>query len=129
MNASVTTLHPGDVACAERGERLATLLGSCVAYLLSFTLMNAWGATRASLVTYLMPVVGLLLGLFAAAPVTTSLRVGRMADRHGYHRPMRLVVALTVAGALLAAVLAVDAEARRLAEARITGGGVKELVA
>lgn len=35
MNASVTTLHPGDVACAERGERLATLLGSCVAIVLT----------------------------------------------------------------------------------------------
>lgn len=63
----------GDVAL-ERNVHLPTtwlpwvavvwlgLLGSCVAYLLSFTLMNAWGATRASLVTYLMPVVGLLLG-------------------------------------------------------------------
>jgi MFS family permease len=47
-------------------------------------------------------VVGLLLGLFAAAPVTTSLRVGRMADRLGYHRPMHLAVALTAGGGLLA---------------------------
>ncbi|MFM9916568.1 MAG: MFS transporter [Rhizobacter sp.] len=47
--------------------------------------------------------VGLLLGLFAAAPVATSLRAGRMADRHGYHRPMRLAVALTAGGGLLAA--------------------------
>ena len=28
-------LHPGDVACAERGDRLETLLGSCVAVLLT----------------------------------------------------------------------------------------------
>ena len=48
--------------------------------------------------------VGLLLGLFAAAPVATSLRSGRMADRHGYHRPMRLAITLVVSGALLAAV-------------------------
>ena len=47
--------------------------------------------------------VGLLLGLFAAAPVATSLRSGRMADRHGYHRPMRWAVGLAVTGALLAA--------------------------
>ncbi|MEI7464405.1 MAG: MFS transporter [Burkholderiales bacterium] len=47
--------------------------------------------------------IGLLLGLFAAAPVATSLRCGRMADRHGYHRPMRLAVTLAVAGAVLAA--------------------------
>jgi len=39
------------------------LLGSCVAYLLYFYLINTWGATRASLVTYVFPVVGLLLGI------------------------------------------------------------------
>lgn len=46
--------------------------------------------------------VGLLLALFAAAPVVLALRAGRMADRHGFHRPMRLAVALTVTGAALA---------------------------
>ncbi len=39
------------------------LLGSCVAYLLYFYLINAWGATRTSLVTYVFPVVGLALGI------------------------------------------------------------------
>jgi chemotaxis protein CheD len=29
------TLHPGDVACVDRGERLETLLGACVAILLT----------------------------------------------------------------------------------------------
>lgn len=38
------------------------LLGSCVAYLLAYTLMSTWGATRTSTVTYVMPAVGLLLG-------------------------------------------------------------------
>lgn len=33
--ASVRVLHPGDVALAERGERLETLLGSCVAIVLT----------------------------------------------------------------------------------------------
>lgn len=33
--APVHTLHPGDVACAERGEQLETLLGSCVAVILT----------------------------------------------------------------------------------------------
>lgn len=31
----VTVLHPGDVACGERGERFETLLGSCVAIVLT----------------------------------------------------------------------------------------------
>ena len=46
--------------------------------------------------------VGVLMGLFAAAPVLLALPAGRLADRHGYHRPLRLAVALTVAGGLLA---------------------------
>ncbi len=33
--AAVRVLHPGDVALAERGERLETLLGSCVAIVLT----------------------------------------------------------------------------------------------
>lgn len=32
---AVRTLHPGDVVCAERGESLDTLLGSCVAVILT----------------------------------------------------------------------------------------------
>jgi len=39
------------------------LLGSCLAYLLFFSLINAWGPTRASLVTYVFPVIGLILGI------------------------------------------------------------------
>ena len=46
--------------------------------------------------------VGILLGLFAAAPIVLALAAGRLADRHGYHRPMRIAVGLTVAGGLLA---------------------------
>jgi drug/metabolite transporter (DMT)-like permease len=39
------------------------LLGSCLAYLMFFSLINAWGPTRASLVTYVFPVIGLGLGI------------------------------------------------------------------
>lgn len=46
--------------------------------------------------------VGLLLALFAALPVVTAMGAGRMADRHGYHRPVRVSVALTVLGTGLA---------------------------
>ena len=46
--------------------------------------------------------VGLLLALFAAAPVLIALPSGRLADRLGYHRPVYLAVAFTVTGALLA---------------------------
>jgi drug/metabolite transporter (DMT)-like permease len=39
------------------------LLGSGVAYLLFFRIIEAWGATRTTLVTYVMPVVGIILGV------------------------------------------------------------------
>ena len=48
--------------------------------------------------------VGVLMGLFAAAPILLALAAGRLADRHGYHRPMRIAVGLTVVGGLLAVV-------------------------
>ena len=46
--------------------------------------------------------VGVLLGLFAVAPIVLALPAGRLADRHGYHRPMWIAVGLTVTGGLLA---------------------------
>ncbi len=50
--------------------------------------------------------VGVLLALFAAAPIVLALAAGRMADRHGYHRPVRVAVVLTLAGGALAALAA-----------------------
>jgi MFS family permease len=46
--------------------------------------------------------VGLLLALFAAAPVATALWAGRLADRLGYHRPVYLAVTITAGGCVLA---------------------------
>jgi MFS family permease len=42
--------------------------------------------------------VGVLMALFAVAPVMLALRAGRMADRHGYRRPFKFAVVLTLAG-------------------------------
>jgi drug/metabolite transporter (DMT)-like permease len=39
------------------------LLGSCLAYLLYFHLLHAVGPTRATMVTYVFPVVGVILGV------------------------------------------------------------------
>ena len=39
------------------------LVGSAIAYLLFFRLLNAWGVYRTSLITYAMPVVGIFLGV------------------------------------------------------------------
>jgi MFS family permease len=47
--------------------------------------------------------VGVLMALFALAPIALALPAGRMADRHGYHRPLHLAVALSFAGGVIAA--------------------------
>ena len=70
--------------------------------------------------------VGVLLGLFAAAPILLALAAGRLADRHGYHRPMRIAVGLTVAGGLCAVVATALDRGQFLAlcaAATLTGAG------
>jgi len=70
--------------------------------------------------------VGVLMGLFAAAPIALALAAGRLADRHGYHRPMRIAVGLTVAGGLLAVVSTLTHEGQFVAlclAATLTGAG------
>jgi len=52
-------------------------LGSGVAYLLVFRLFSHWGATRTTLVSYLLPVVGITLGyLVLDEPIDGRLIVG-----------------------------------------------------
>ena len=46
--------------------------------------------------------VGLLLALFAAAPVLLALHSGRLADRFGYHKPVYLAATLAGIGVSLA---------------------------
>ncbi|WP_418315418.1 MFS transporter [Piscinibacter sakaiensis] len=46
--------------------------------------------------------VGVVLALFAIAPIALAMPAGRMADRHGYHRPLGIAVALTFAGGVAA---------------------------
>jgi drug/metabolite transporter (DMT)-like permease len=52
-------------------------LGSGIAYLLVFRLFAHWGATRTTLVAYLLPVVGIVLGyLVLAEPIDGRLILG-----------------------------------------------------
>lgn len=44
-------------------------------------------------------VVGVLLSLYAVAPIGLSLWAGRLADRHGFHRPVAWAVGLSLVGA------------------------------
>ncbi len=53
------------------------ILGSGVAYLCYFTILAHWGATRTSMVAYLLPVVGIVLGAVVMGdPVTVNRIVG-----------------------------------------------------
>jgi drug/metabolite transporter (DMT)-like permease len=53
------------------------ILGSGLAYLAYFRLLRRWGATRTSLVAYLLPVVGIALGfLVRNEPIDASLIAG-----------------------------------------------------
>jgi drug/metabolite transporter (DMT)-like permease len=55
------------------------VLGSCVAYLLYYYLIHSWGATRATVVTYVFPVIGLVLGVgFLGEPLTPRLVAGTL---------------------------------------------------
>jgi MFS family permease len=45
--------------------------------------------------------VGVLMSLFAVAPIGLSLWAGRMADRHGLHRPLAIGSAMGFGGTLL----------------------------
>ena len=46
-------------------------------------------------------VVGVLLSLYAVAPIVLSLWAGRLADRFGFHRPVTWAVGMALVGAAL----------------------------
>ena len=53
------------------------ILGSSLAYLFYFRILQHWGATRTSMVAYLLPVVGIVLGaLVLGEAVTLSTAIG-----------------------------------------------------
>lgn len=64
--------------------------------------------------------VGLLLSLFAVAPLALSLWAGRLADRHGLTRPMAVAVVMALAGA---AVMVVSQHLAALALGSLLAGG------
>jgi drug/metabolite transporter (DMT)-like permease len=72
------------------------LIGSGLAFLAFFYLLERWGATRTALVAYLLPVVGLILGVLVLQEVVslpmligTTLIIGGIAlanSRYGHRR-------------------------------------------
>ena len=81
------TEHPLDVAWTPESVLAVVwlgLLGSGLAYLCYFRILQHWGATRASLVAYLLPIYGIALGaMVLAEPIapTTLLGTGSRPPR------------------------------------------------
>ena len=66
--------------------------------------------------------VGALLSFYALAPIGLSIWAGRLADRHGLHRPLAIGAFMGLAGSLL---VALELSVPMLAGAAfLTGGGV-----
>src|SRR3954447_10871053 len=74
------TEHPLDVAWTPEAALSVVwlgLLGSGLAYLAYFRTLQRWGATRTSLVAYLLPIWGIALGaLVLGEPITPNMIVG-----------------------------------------------------
>ena len=77
---SSSPAHEGDTAWVTvggHGPAPATGLGTGIAYLLNYRLIADEGATAASTVTYLLPIVAVLLGILALGePLTWNVVVG-----------------------------------------------------
>jgi len=79
---TLLTVRPlPNIAALQQGTLLAMLVlgfvNTFIAYTLYFKLINNWGPSRATMVTYVIPPVGLLLGALAASePVDVQLLLG-----------------------------------------------------
>ena len=68
------------------------VLGSAVAYLIYFRILNAWGVTRTTAVTYVMPIVGITLGVIILHETIDAPGHRRHGPRHRRHRPRQLTL-------------------------------------
>ena len=66
--------------------------------------------------------VGVLLSLFAVAPIAMSMWAGRFADRHGFHRPVAVGVGMGLAGSVI--VLAYPSMPTVAIGCLLTGGAI-----
>jgi drug/metabolite transporter (DMT)-like permease len=82
--AVLATVLDGPISLPARFDALFAvvwlgLLGSGLAFLVFFRLLSRWGATRTSLVAYLIPVFGLVLGaVVLREPVDARLVIGTL---------------------------------------------------
>ncbi|MDQ6639594.1 MAG: MFS transporter, partial [Pseudomonadota bacterium] len=93
-----------DSGCGSLGRPLLALIGGQIALHSCMAGIRMAAPLAALREGHAAWAVGVLLGLFAAAPIALALAAGRMADRHGYHVPIRVAVALTIAGGVCAVI-------------------------
>jgi MFS family permease len=101
----MTTLDDGAAPAGPRGTLPKALLALVVGQICLHSTMS--GLRMAAPLWVLRQshaewAVGVLVGLFAMAPVALALTFGRLADRHGYHWPLRAAVAMTMTGGVCA---------------------------
>ena len=89
---------------AATGHALLALIGGQVALHSCMTGIRMAAPLAALREGHAAWAVGILLGLFATAPIGLAFAAGRLADRHGYHLPIRVAVVLTVSGGVCAVV-------------------------
>ena len=96
---------------AERGASPGSLRGALLGLLTAFVCVHAsMAATRVTALLLIIKqghpawMVGGLLSLYAVAPILLSLWAGRLADRHGFHRPVAVGLGMAFTGACTALV-------------------------
>ena len=91
---------------ADHSQALRTAFPAVIAMLVCVHASMAATRVAASLLVlhrgYPEWMVGALLSLFAVAPILLSLWAGRLADRHGMHKPLGVGVLLGTGGAAVA---------------------------
>lgn len=119
-------MSPAGASANDHGEHLRAAFPAVIAALVCVHASMAATRVTASLLVlhlgYPEWVVGMLLSLFAVAPIALSLWAGRQADRHGMHRTLGVGVLMGTGGAAVAA-LSQHPAALALA-ALATGGAV-----
>jgi len=112
---------------ADRGALPGSLRGALLGLLTAFVCVHAsMAATRVTALLLIIKqghppwMVGGLLSLYAVAPIVLSLWAGRLADRHGFHRPVSVGLGMAFVGACTALV---SQHVAALAVASLLSGG------
>jgi predicted MFS family arabinose efflux permease len=94
--------HPVEPGAGE-GRALAELIGSLIAIHACMAVTRVSGSLWVLRHGHGEVMVGVLMSLFALAPLGLSMWAGRLSDRHGLHRPLNWGVGMALAGALSSA--------------------------